>query len=116
MGKKWGFINRKGEIVVDYIYNDAEIFSNDGLAPVKIEDWGFINETGKLVIPANYGITVVGFSMFRYDEKGFIDGIARVKEGKKWIYLKPDGQKLINQWFLLISYLFLKRTFKDDAA
>ena len=97
--KKWGFINRKGEIVVDYKYNDAEIFSTDGFAPVKEENWGFINETGKLVIPTNYGITVGGFSMFKFEEKGFINGLARVKNEKKWGFLKPDGQVLGNQWF-----------------
>jgi hypothetical protein len=51
------------------------------------------------VIPAKYGITVGGFSMFKFDEKGFINGLARVKYNKKWGFIKPDGQVLGNRWY-----------------
>ena len=100
VGKKWGYCNTKGELVIEPNYNDAEIFSKDGLAPVKDEKWGFINTSGKLVIPTQYEITAGGmFSFFKKDEKGFANGLARVKNEKKWGFLKPDGTVLGNQWF-----------------
>ena len=53
-----------------------------------------------MVISSQYDISAGGvFSLFKDDEKGFINGIARVKNEKKWGYLKPDGQVLGNQWF-----------------
>ena len=101
VGSKWGYINPKAEFVIPPTYSDAEIFSSNGLAPVKEKNWGFINESGKLVIPTQYGITANGFviAMFVQQDKGFIDGIARVKNEGKWGFLKPDGTVLSNQWF-----------------
>ena len=52
--------------MIESIYNDAEVFSADGLAPVKDKSWGFINTSGKLVIPTQYGISAGGvFSKFK---------------------------------------------------
>ena len=84
--------------MIESIYNDAEVFSADGLAPVKDKSWGFINTSGKLVIPTQYGISAGGvFSKFK--EKGFMNGLVRVKSEKKWGFLKQNGQVLGNQWF-----------------
>ena len=101
VGKKWGYINLKGTFVIEPTYSDAEVFSSNGLAPVKESNWGFINETGKLVIPTQYGITSNGFviALFVQQDKGFIDGLARVKNEGKWGFLRPDGTVLGNQWF-----------------
>ncbi|WP_293893331.1 WG repeat-containing protein [Flavobacterium sp.] len=99
VGKKWGFIDLKGTLVIEPTFNDAEVFSADGLAPVKENDWGFINISGKLIIPTKYGITAGGiFSIFKDDQKGFINGLARVKYGSDWGFLKPDGQ-VLGQWY-----------------
>jgi len=98
-GGKWGYINSKGDYVITPKYDDAEIFSKDGLAPVKDSKWGFINETGILIIPTQYEISAIGFSFFSKNDKGFINGLARVKSNKDWGFLKPDGQLLGNQWF-----------------
>jgi hypothetical protein len=93
VGKKWGYINDKGAIVIEPKYDDAEVFSNDALAPVKDDkNWGFINDSGKMVIPAQYQISAGGLlSIFKSDEKGFVNGIARVKNEKKWGFIKTDG-------------------------
>jgi hypothetical protein len=101
VGSKWGYINPKAEFVIEPTYSDAEVFSTNGLAPVKESNWGFINEAGKLVIPTQYGITSNGFviALFVQQDKGFINGIARVKNEGKWGFLKPDGTVLGNQWF-----------------
>jgi WG containing repeat len=51
---KFGFINSNGEIIIDFIYNDAKGFKYD-LAPVKINGkWGFINHKGKFKINPIY--------------------------------------------------------------
>ena len=100
VGSKWGYINTKGTIVIEPQFKDAEIFSENGLAPIKEKNWGFINESGKLVIPTQYGITTNAIiAMFIQQDKGFIDGVARVKNEGKWGFLKPDGTVLSNQWF-----------------
>ena len=100
VGSKWGYINPKAEFVIPPTYNDAEVFSSNGLAPIKEKNWGFINESGKLVIPTQYGITANAIiAMFLKQDKGFIDGVARVKNEGKWGFLKPDGTVLANQWF-----------------
>ena len=49
-GDKWGFVDKKGKVIIDYKYEDAESFSL-GLAPVSINGkWGYIDLKGELVI------------------------------------------------------------------
>ena len=100
VGKKWGYVDLKGTIVIEPSYNEVEVFSTDGLAPVKDQNWGFVDTTGKLVIPTQYTISAGGlFSFLKDDEKGFVNGLARVKNENKWGFIKLDGQVLGNQWF-----------------
>jgi hypothetical protein len=100
VGKKWGYINLKGDFVIEPTYNDAEVFSENGLAPIKENNWGFINKEGKLVIPTQYGITANAIvAIFTEQDKGFINGVARVKNEGKWGFLRPDGTVLGNQWY-----------------
>ncbi|MFH6602731.1 WG repeat-containing protein [Maribacter algicola] len=97
--KKWGYIDEKGAQIVDFQYKDAETFSSDGLAPVKEKLWGFVDTTGKLVIPMEYDISV-GFSFFQKNaEKGFINGLARVKTKKGWGYINTKGEVLGDKWY-----------------
>ncbi len=100
-GNKWGYIDTNGKVVVENKYGDVDYFAANGLAPVKIEEWGFVNTKGELVIDAKYGITAgsFGFLSGRVAEKGFVDGLARVKYNKKWGFLKPNGQLLGDKWF-----------------
>ena len=78
--KKWGYINRAGQMVMKPQFQWAGEFS-DGLAPVSFDNtdspqsfdrkghYGFIDVTGKLKIDAHY-LTV----------SPFYAGIARVSE------------------------------------
>jgi hypothetical protein len=95
----WGYINTEGNWVVQPVYPDAEIFSKDGLAPVKVKLWGFIDATGKMVISPNYDITVAGFQVFNFNQKGFINGLARVKSSKGWAYIDITGKVLGDRWY-----------------
>ena len=100
MGKEQGYINEKGEKVIDIKYRDAEIFSDDGLAPVKEKKlWGFIDKTGNLVIPMEYDISMGMFGFLQKGaEKGFQNGLARVKYKKEWGFINKNGQ-VVGKWF-----------------
>lgn len=99
LGKGWGYINPQGKLVVDYIYKDAEIMADNGLAPVKEKEWGFIDQQGKVVIPMEYGISS-SFSFLDGDAvKGFDGDLARVKSKKGWGFLDPKGNLLNNTWY-----------------
>ena len=83
------------KLVIDEKFKDAEIFSKDGLAPVKLSKlWGFINKKGDLVIKDQYKINA-GFAIFKKNsQRGFINGLARVGYGKKWGYIDAARQCL----------------------
>lgn len=53
--KKWGYINRKGETVIPFIYELATSFTN-GLAKVMNKDgkWGLINILGNTILDLQY--------------------------------------------------------------
>lgn len=54
---KYGFINKKGEIVIQPIYEKADGF-NKGLAAVKVDNkWGFIDTLGNFIIQPKYDET-----------------------------------------------------------
>ena len=54
-GGQWGYINEKGEMVIQPIYDMANTFYDDGYASVTLDDQkGVINEKGEFVIPAIY--------------------------------------------------------------
>jgi hypothetical protein len=57
-GGKWGYINRKGEYVINPQFQEADFF-REGLARVRSSDGkiGFINSDGKYEIPAQYKST-----------------------------------------------------------
>lgn len=52
---KYGYINEKGIVVVDYIYDDATEQNKYGYAAVKKDGkWGAIDKTGKLIVEPQY--------------------------------------------------------------
>ena len=55
-GERWGYINRKGEYIINPQFEDADFFSNDGIAKIKSAGGktGYINKKGEYVIPATY--------------------------------------------------------------
>ena len=54
--ERWGYINRKGEYVINPQFEDANFFSEDGLARIMSGNGkiGYINRKGEYVIPAIY--------------------------------------------------------------
>ncbi len=77
-GGKFGFVDKKGIVVVPLKYSDAYPFY-EGLASVKEEKYGFIDKTGAVVIDLQYE-NVVGttfkeglVSVEKDGQSGFID-------------------------------------------
>ncbi len=54
---KYGFVNKKGEIVVDYIYDDATEQNEQGYAAIKKDGlWGSVDKDGNVVIEPKYNL------------------------------------------------------------
>jgi tetratricopeptide (TPR) repeat protein len=74
----YGFIDKSGNLVIEYRFADAGKF-HDGLAAVKIgESYGYINKAGKIVIPPRFHYATEfhdGLAMVidRHANKSFID-------------------------------------------
>lgn len=108
---KWGFINTKGEMVIqpqfinelDFLTIDTPIFS-EGLALVKKgELWGYIDKTGKFVIEPTFE-----------NADNFHNGLAVI--GKNWnkekhdyddyYFINKKGEQAFPETFLLASHFF----------
>jgi len=87
-GDKWGYSDNTGKIVIEPVYEAAELFS-DGLASVmSFGKWGSIDKTGKIIIAPAYPQSINfynGFSIARNDASmyGLLD-----KTGKAVIPFK----------------------------
>lgn len=81
---KWGYIDLKGKVVIDFLFDDAWCFS-EGLAPVKLNGkYGYINNKGKVVIDCTY-----------VSSYGFHKGVAVVKDDNKFGFINRNGAWLI---------------------
>jgi hypothetical protein len=73
-GKKWGYINHKGEFVTPIKYENAEDFQDNGLAGVQVNgEYGLINLYGQFIVHPQYQF-INPFSEGRavvMDDKGF---------------------------------------------
>jgi hypothetical protein len=86
--KRYGFIDRRGKIVIPYKFENAHDFS-EGLAEVMINGkWGFIDCKGEIVIKPQYD-GVVEFS----------EGRAVVKKREKWYIIDKTGKHIKNKSF-----------------
>jgi hypothetical protein len=85
---KYGYINPKGEYVINPQFEWADFFS-EGLAPVRIDGkHGFIDKKGQIAI--NPQFEWVDF---------FSEGLAPVKIGDKWGFIDKKGKIVINPLF-----------------
>lgn len=82
--KKWGFINSKGEKVIDAQFKNVGYFHN-GLAWARTMDGkvGYINTSGEWVMQPEYDAG----TDFDNDAK-----IVRVRKGEAWMYLRKNGE------------------------
>lgn len=96
---KYGFINHRGEVVIDFEYDYATNFY-DGLSAVqKNGKYGFIDTNNKTVVP------------FIYDNAYFFsDGLALVQKDGKYGFINHQGNVVIE-----LKYQFAQ-LFSDGLA
>ena len=85
---KWGFMNKKGEMVIKAKYDSVTEFSC-GLAGVGVDEkYGYINTDGELVIPLQFD-----------GAASFSDDIALVYVNEEFKYIDKDGNFLFGRSF-----------------
>ena len=56
---KWGFVDKSGNVVVDYIYDKATDLNSYGYAGIKLDGkWGVVNANGEVIVEPSYTINV----------------------------------------------------------
>lgn len=89
---KWGFINTKGEIVIEPTYEFENDFSNEFALVANEEFVGYINKKGETVID------------FIYDDgSNFVEGVASVIKGDSVALINKLGDKVLDFNFSEIS-------------
>ena len=56
---KWGFVDKSGNVVVDYIYDKATDLNSYGYAGVQLDGkWGVVNSNGEIILEPTYTFNV----------------------------------------------------------
>lgn len=101
-GDRYGIINKKGDVIVQQVYDIIEPFS-DGRAIVRTDPTsgeGFIDETGNMIV-----------SLGTYhDNRSFSEGLAAVKSDIGWGFIDPTGNEVIPCQYEQVG------NFSDDMA
>ena len=79
-GKRWGFVNGSGNVIVNPEFESVRNFSNHLAAVEKNYKWGFINEKGAVVIPFDYDIV--------YD---FKEDVTAGYKNNRWFLINKNG-------------------------
>ena len=90
---KSGFIDRTGAWVIAPRFEDAGLFSAEGLAPVQVErragpTWGFADRAGNLTLPVQYEAA-----------RAFNEGFAPAKVAGKWGFIDAKGHWAVSPQF-----------------
>ncbi len=81
----YGFINKKGKMVIAAKFRDAAIGFSEGFAGVYYQGrWGFIDKTGKFIVEPKYD-----------DVAGFSDGLGSVELNGKSGFVDRTGRVVI---------------------
>lgn len=120
--RKWGYIDKENNLVVPYVFDDADVYESCGLARVKVADkYGIIDTNGNMVLPAEYDVVQLGGinddspGIIKRDEKyGFVnvrgkiivapqyemanafsEGLAVCKSGERLFTIDASGNQLV---------------------
>ena len=86
---KSGFIDRTGAWVISPRFEDAGLFSPEGLAHVQVgTSWGFADRSGNLALPAQYEVA-----------GAFSEGFAPARVAGKWGFINLKGQWKLSPQF-----------------
>lgn len=90
IGDKWGFINKKAEIIISAQFEKVKDFRK-GLAGVKIDGkWGLINKKGDIVVEPKF------YSLLRDHE---VVAVVQTNQGyfgdSWWAYIDKDGKLIL---------------------
>ena len=56
---KWGFVDKAGNVVVDYIYDKATDLNSYGYAGIKLDGkWGVVNSNGEIIVEPTYTVNI----------------------------------------------------------
>ena len=103
--KKWGYINRKGDLIIDYTFDKCRPFAKNGLASVAQYNhdtfWyriGFIDQAGEYVINPQfeYDPKIDDENMPYFDENGY--AVVKMVDGKYGM-IDKTGKFIINPQF-----------------
>ena len=96
---KWGYIDRKGDIIIPIEYDDIGEFSENVVSVCKNRKWGFRDNKNKSITP------------MRYDDAAFFsEGLAAVEKNDKWGYVNKKGKVVIPIKYNMAEY------FEDGVA
>ena len=88
VGKKSGYIDRAGRVVIKPEWDDVLFWSEGLLMVFREHKGGFIDKTGKVVIPVEW--EAIG---------PFLEGLAPAKRNEKWGFIDKTGKVVIElQW------------------
>lgn len=85
---KYGYVNKDGVVVVNYIYDDATEQNDSGYAAIKKDGkWGAIDENGNIVVEPSLTLdnnTVINFmELGIYQKIQMLDIISKCKQKEK---------------------------------
>ena len=81
---KYSFVNKKGDLLTAFVFDNVESFNDFGFANIKISNkWGVVNTAGKLIVPA--------ISKYPVDLRGDKGSVATEKET---YFVNGKGQKI----------------------
>jgi WG containing repeat len=91
--KKYGFINKQNEMIIEPKFDGSDIKFSEGFCAVWDDGYGYINKYGELVIPYDFDLG-----------QHFSDGLAVVKPKKnkdRYGYINTYGEVIIQPKFRL---------------
>jgi len=94
---KYGFINKKGHLVIPLKFDWVLNFCNGYCPFIEGNFMGFIDKSGKEVIPATIQCkSDKDYDLYMNLQSGFFEEYCRIYSDKKWKYINPSGLTKIN--------------------
>lgn len=99
LAEKWGVINREGQRISDFIYDDIWQYQHGFAIVRKNHKKGFIDRQGNVAVPIIYD-----------DAQAFNNGLARVKQNEQWGLVNTQGKIVVTPAFDGLDY-YTENTF-----